>query len=106
MRVYISGPITGTDDYMERFAKAEEQLKKAGYSVINPAKVNSMMPEDTTYEEYMKMSFAMLDMCEIIYMLKGWEKSSGANREYGYALTKNRIVMMGQPLHRYRTENM
>ena len=29
MRVYISGPITGTDDYMERFAEAEEKLRNA-----------------------------------------------------------------------------
>lgn len=71
MRVYISGPITGTDDYMERFAKVEEKLKKAGHSVMNPAKLNSVMPEDTTYEEYMRMSFAMLDMCGAIYMMDG-----------------------------------
>ena len=31
--------------------------------------VNAMLPEDTTYDEYMAMSFAMLDMCDSIYML-------------------------------------
>ena len=34
---------------------AEEQLKSQGFSVINPARVNAALPEDTTtYEEYMK----------------------------------------------------
>ena len=41
----------------------------------------------------MKVSFCLLDMCEAIYMINGWEKSYGANREYGYALAKDKVVM-------------
>ena len=93
MKIYISGAITGTDDYMKRFAKAEKKLTEQGYSVVNPAKVNAQLPEDTTYEEYMKMSFCMLTMCDGIYMLKDFEKSCGANRELGYAMAKDIIIM-------------
>ena len=93
MKIYISGAITGTDNYMEQFSKAEKELTEQGYSVVNPAKVNAQLPEDTSYEEYMKMSFCMLDMCDGVYMLKGWKKSWGANREYGYALAKDMIIM-------------
>lgn len=95
MKIYISGAITGTTDYMERFQKAEEYLESnhKNVSVINPAAVNAMMPEDTTYEEYMEMSITMLDMCDAIYMLDGWQQSCGANREYGYALAKDKIIL-------------
>lgn len=93
MRIYISGKITGTDDFMERFRVVEERLESEGMSVINPAHANAYMPKDTTYEEYMKVSFCLLDMCEVIYMMNGWERSCGANREYGYALAKDKMIM-------------
>lgn len=93
MKVYISGPITGTNDYMKRFAKVEKELTGQGFSVINPAKVNAQLPEDTSYEEYMKMSLCMIDMCDAIYMMDGWSRSCGANREYGYALATDKILI-------------
>ena len=93
MKIYISGAISNTDDYMERFAKADKELTDKGWSVVNPAKVNAQLPEDTSYEQYMKMCFCMLDMCIAIYMLKDWEKSCGSNRELGYAMAKDMIIM-------------
>ena len=52
MKIYISGQISNLEksDYMERFAKAEKKLTEQGYSVVNPAKVNAQLPEDTSYE--------------------------------------------------------
>ena len=87
MKIYLSGPITGTSDYIARFERAEEICKRDPKAeVVNPAKVNACLPESTSYEEYMDMAFLMLKMCDAIYMMHGWEKSCGANREYGYAL--------------------
>jgi len=82
--VYISGKITGTDDYIERFSKAESELIDKGYKAINPAKVNSGF-NDATYKMYMQSSINMLFMCDCIYMLKGWEDSKGARAEKALA---------------------
>lgn len=92
-RVYISGAISETADFMERFAKAQKELEGQGYSVINPALISSNMPKDTTYDEYMKMAFTMLDIADGVYFLRGWDNSIGANREYGYALAKDKTIM-------------
>ena len=54
LKIYISGKITGTTDYIKRFERAEKALSE--YIVINPAKVNAQLPIETTWEEYMQMS--------------------------------------------------
>ena len=93
MKVYISGPITGTNDYMERFNNAQKRIESRGHSVINPALVNSNLPKDTTYDEYMSMSFTMLDMCEAIYLLNGFNKSIGALKEIERAKENNLLIL-------------
>lgn len=85
MKVYISGPITGQNNYRERFAAAEELLKKSGYEPINPAEELAEMPKNTTHKEYMEKAIALLACCEGIYMLEGWENSKGARIEFEYA---------------------
>lgn len=84
MRVYLSGPITGRDDYREQFAKAECFLKALEYEVINPTKVSDAFP-DLSYGEYMKIDLTLLEMCDAIYMLEDWEQSAGAQLEFHYA---------------------
>lgn len=63
------------------------------------------MPSDATYEEYMAMCFPMIDMCDAIFMLDGWRDSRGANREYGYALGKDKIIMIQRTEQRANSEN-
>ena len=93
MRIYISGPITGATDYMERFAAAEEKLTNSGYVCVNPAKVNAGLPEDTTHEEYMRISICMMQMCEAIYVLEGWQNSEGCTEEITTAIHREMMII-------------
>lgn len=91
--IYISGKITGTDDYLQRFEIAEKHLNTMNITdVINPAKVNSYLPE-LSYSQYIKMSLCMLEMCDTIYMLKNWENSIGAKLEWEFAKANNYKIM-------------
>lgn len=93
MRVYISGPITGTNDFVERFGAAEDHLKEQGYEVFNPAELNLVLPVTATWEDYMKLSEAMLSCCDTVYMLRGWENSRGTVKEYHLAMAAGMVVL-------------
>lgn len=64
-----------------------------GHTVFNPASVNSKLPKGTTYEEYMKVSFYLIEMAEAIYMMDKWEDSKGAIRELLHAKVKGKEIL-------------
>jgi len=75
MKIYIAGAITGNENYQAEFAQAEKELTELGNTVLNPA----LLPKGFTQEEYMSVCIPMLNICEAIYLLRGWEPSIGAN---------------------------
>lgn len=95
MKVYISGPITGTTDYQKRFQMAENKLLDAGNEVINPAKVCASLPQSTTWEQCMNVCMALLDITDIVYLLPNWEDSAGAREEYEEAVRRGLAVVFG-----------
>ena len=93
MRIYISGPISGVLDFKEKFDQAEKYLKEKypNAEIINPTMI--VLPSSCTHEDYMKIDFMLLDLCDAIYMMPGWDLSKGCNQEYGYAMAKDLIIL-------------
>lgn len=65
--VYIAGKISGDAGYKEKFAAAEAKL-----------------PE-LAYEMYYPINCAMIDGADAIYMLRDWQQSPGAVKEFLYS---------------------
>lgn len=85
MIVYISGAITGVENYAQKFQEVEDILTKEGLEAVNPVKINH--DHDKTWESYMKVDIIELMKCDAIFMLDGWEKSKGATIERNLAIT-------------------
>ena len=99
--IYISGPITGIDNYTDRFSEAEIHLTGNGWKVVNPAKLGWILPVDATWDDFMSVDFKLLAACGTIYMLSGWEKSAGAKAEMAFAKERGIQVMYHNEAVRY-----
>jgi hypothetical protein len=82
--IYISGAITNNENYQAEFQKAEQWLMLKDYTPINPARFITNFPK-LTEEQIMKIDYCLLEMCDGIFMLGGWQNSKGACAELSYA---------------------
>jgi len=89
-KCYLSGPITGTTDYIDRFKFTAKQIKSLypDFQIINPVELCAHLPESTTWKEYMDLCIKALNDCTHIVMMDGWEFSRGAVVEYYLAKDK------------------
>jgi len=83
-KIYISGPISGRPalEVETEFNLAQQQLQQRypEATIVNPL---TLCPVGMEWKEAMRKDLgAMLDECDTIAMLPGWEKSRGAKLEF------------------------
>ena len=76
MRLYISGPITGNENFKEDFATARTKLENAGYDVCDPTTFD--FPTDILWADAMKYDIREMLQCDGVALLPSWEISKGA----------------------------
>lgn len=91
MKIYVSGSISKNPNYLKQFAQAEEILIANGHDVINPAKNTG-----NSYKEYIDKGLMQEMQCDAIYMLQGYEHSTGAMLELQYAEAVGMKIMFEQ----------
>ena len=88
MRIYISGKMSGSEQnaVMEKFDRARRELEEAEHEVLTP----TSLPQEEAYptlshQDYMHVCYAVIDICDAVYMLKDWTESPGARAEHAFA---------------------
>jgi len=90
-KVFISGAIKNQPDFNRAaFYRAEMMLTKQGHAVMNPVKLHPEDPSLFDPSEYIHVCLAMIDICDMVYFLDGWEKSVGSRQEFQYAMEKHK----------------
>ena len=79
-QIYLSGPMTGLPELnFPAFHSAAQKLRGLGYVVTNPAELDH--DPNSSWQKCMRNDLkAMLD-CDVLVLLEGWERSSGAHLE-------------------------
>lgn len=81
-KLYIAGPVTGMpDNNIDMFIEAQKAAESIGYIVLS----THLLPKGMSEAFYMKSGFIMIDECDRMMMLPGWEDSLGAKAEFNYA---------------------
>ena len=85
LRIYIAGPMSGRPNLnWDAFDRKEEELKHAGWDVVNPAAMDretGLDPEgmgEYDYEDAARRDIEALRECDAIYMMAGFQFSKGA----------------------------
>ena len=94
MKTYISIPITGKDEQLQRTKAADIKNKLAPREAVNPFDLADELIKKhdderrpfPTWQEFLDVDIPELLKCDIIYMCRDWEHSKGCNVELQTAI--------------------
>lgn len=88
---FLSGKITGDDNYRQKFKRVQEALEEQGLTVLSPA----VLPK-IKWTSCMRITLAMLAEADVVVFLPDWRESAGARLEYYYSRLLNKpFIFLG-----------
>ena len=93
MKVYVAGKVTGLpkNEVFRKFNESVRMLKEGGHAVMSPAVL--VLNEGFGHEDYMHVCYAMIDVCDAVFMQRDWRDSEGARMEREYATDHRKRII-------------
>ena len=93
MKVYIAGKITGLEkpDFLKKFYDSSKALRDQGHLTMSPATL--ALNEGFSHADYLHVCFAMIDVCDAVFVQKDWRDSPGAIMEVGCAKMEKKLIV-------------
>lgn len=86
---YVSGPMRGYEDFnFAAFDQARDWLEKRGWFVYSPAdldRFDGAPIEEQKFEECMRRDYTVIARSGAMFLMRGWQDSTGANAELAAA---------------------
>lgn len=92
MKVYVTGKINMDPiEVRKNLMRGEVNLRQQGHIVMTPRLVIDFSGFE--HHDTQKVCFAMIDVCDAIYMLKDWKESIEAREQLDYAKQWHKTIM-------------
>lgn len=98
-KIYLSGKISGDENFRETFLNKETELSSGGDMVFNPVDHPAMFTHGQ-FAHKLALSF-----CDSIYFMSSWRSSRGARLEFELAKTLGLEFQFEEPLYAIRSGN-
>ncbi len=92
LRLYLSGAMASDPHHPQHFLDTALALRSEGFIVMSPG----CLPDGFDYPDYLHIDFAMIDVCDAVYMMHNWRDSPGACAELLYAEDTGKKIIYGR----------
>jgi hypothetical protein len=93
-KIYIAGPMKHIAGFNHVNFDLAESWLRANYQcrIISPA-AHARLQMDLDYDDFMEIGKTFVRICDVIFMLVGWENSSGAVEEHQLAVDLGKRII-------------
>lgn len=106
-RVFLSGPMTGIEDYnFPLFNSVAQLLREAGYEVVNPVdiclkyKKERVLADKAVFNAMIAEQQQAEATCSLLVLLPGWENSKGVRLELKTACERDIEIIQWEKLRK------